>query len=989
MAIKTARKRRLTLITTACVVALVVAPLPAFAAKQAKNANDRPELSLIDTITVPAGTTQLGTPFGGISGIDYRTATDSYVAISDDRSENAPARFYDLRLPIVGDEFAAAGLQVTSVTQLRDPAGATFARRAVDPEAIRVDPATAGVIWTSEGAASNGIPPAVKKSGNDGIVTGELALPTAFIPQFVSGRVVHGARDNQSLESLATSPDGKVVTTAVENALVQDGPAASLNAASPSRIVRYDRATGAELAEYVYEVDPVLNAPTAPLPAPINTYSADRGLSDLVALNATDYLAVERSFASGVGYRIKVYWTSVLNATDVKGTPSLAAEATKMVKRLVFDFATTDVTADNVEGITWGPNLANGDRSLILAVDDNFGFLGSATRFHLLRVPVGSLPVKSIDVNGDGNVTGRDLGLLASSKMGDLDGDGKRNAADVLLWNTYAKYVGAAPASDTVDLQLLSFNDFHGNLQTPTGRDATLGAALDPSNSSVGGAEYLASTLTALRNGAGPSLTVAAGDIIGASPLLSGLFHDEPTIESMEALGLNVTSVGNHEFDEGVDELLRIQNGGCHPVEGCYDSAHPYDGTAYPILAANVVDKTTREPILAPSWVREVDGVKVGFIGMTLEGTREVTGASGVASVDFLDEVETANAAAAKLNDDGVHAIIVLLHEGGKQTGSLGQCVGMSGPVVQIAQNLDARIDAVVTGHTHQPYICKIADPNGVDRLVTSASSFGRVVTEARIPIDRNSGDVVRSGVEARNHLVLRSAGKDAAQTAIIDRWSALAAPLANRIVGTISADIVRSETRDRESDLANLVADAQLAATQSPEKGGAQIALMNPGGVRADLSYAASAAGELPGQITYAEAYAVQPFAGSLVSVDLTGAQIEKILEEQFNDSGTRAATLILGVSKGFEYAYTASRPVGDRIDPSSIKLNGVVLDLAATYRVTANTFLADGGDGFITFAQGTNRLGGGDDIVALTDYLGANSPIAPPGVDRATELP
>jgi 2',3'-cyclic-nucleotide 2'-phosphodiesterase (5'-nucleotidase family) len=381
--------------------------------------------------------------------------------------------------------------------------------------------------------------------------------------------------------------------------------------------------------------------------------------------------------------------------------------------------------------------------------------------------------------------------------------------------------------------------------------------------------------------------------------------------------------------------------------------------------------------------------VPVGFIGMTLEGTPEVTGQSGIRSLRFLDEVQTANRAARELRRQGVRAIVVLLHEGGAQSGSYGQCAGISGPIVDIARDLDPEIDAVVTGHTHQPYVCSLPDPAGQPRTVTSASSFGRVVTELRLPLDRRTGEVVRAQVRAMNHLVTRDTPKDAEQTAVIDKWKALSAPLANRVVGKVTADITRSESRDAESDLANLVADAQLAATSAPERGGAQIALMNPGGVRADLVYGSSTAGEAPGEITYAEAFAVQPFAGSLVSVDLTGAQIKQILEEQFNSSGTRAPTLILGVSRGLAYSFSRSAPVGNRIDPASITLNGEPLRPDATYRVTANTFLADGGDGFVTFAKGTNRVGGGDDIAALTDYLSANSPVPPPGTDRVTELP
>lgn len=968
-----------------CVLGTVM--LPSHADDRHSKTSRSPAISLLDTLTIPANGTQLDTPFGGLSGIDYDPVGKEFIAISDDRSENAPARFYTLTLGIGEKGFTDAGMKVTGVTTLLNSDSEPYGRRTVDPESIRLDPARSGVLWTTEGSTAAGIPPALLVSDRDGGLHGEIDLPTEFVPELEDGRVIRGARNNQSLESLAVSPDGKTITAALENALVQDGPAASLNAPSPSRVVRFERSTGKLLAQYLYNVDPIENAPTEPFPEPGNTYWADRGLSELVALNSTDYLAVERSFATGVGFRVKVYWTSILGASKVKG--SVSGKEKLMPKRLVFDFSTTKTVPDNVEGITWGPKLRNGDRTLVLAVDDNFGSSGSKGAFHLLRVPTGSVPINSLDVNKDGKVDKRDAARILLTKAGDIDGDGKRGSKDLKLWATYYEAIKSPPRPKTVDLQLLSFNDFHGNLQPPTGRDATLGTALDPSGQQVGGVEYLAATLNELRRGAGPSLTVAAGDLIGASPMLSGLFHDEPTIDALETLGLDVTSVGNHEFDNGLAELKRIQWGGCHPVDGCSDPSQPYDGAAFPFLAANAVDVESRKPVLAPTWVKTIEGIKVGFIGMTLEATHEVTGESDLASVDFLDEVETANRAAVQLGRRGVKAIVVLLHEGGRQTGTYGQCSGMSGPIVEIAENLDPRIDAVITGHTHQPYICSIPDPSGADRIVTSASAFGRVVTETRLPIDRKTKDVVREAVEARNHLVTRDAGKDAAQTKLINRWSELAAPLMNRVVGTITADITRVETRDRESDLANLVADAHLAATRDPENGGAQIALMNPGGVRADLTYSTSSAGEAPGAITYAEAYAVQPFGGSLASVDLTGAQIEQILEQQFNDSGTRAPTLILGVSEGFEYSYSQSRPVGDRIDPASITLDGVVLDPAAVYRVTANTFLADGGDGFVTFAEGTNRLGGPPDLTALVDYLSANSPVSPPGTDRATELP
>ncbi|MCC6438824.1 MAG: bifunctional metallophosphatase/5'-nucleotidase [Acidimicrobiales bacterium] len=546
---------------------------------------------------------------------------------------------------------------------------------------------------------------------------------------------------------------------------------------------------------------------------------------------------------------------------------------------------------------------------------------------------------------------------------------------------------GTRPA-ETVNVQILSFNDFHGHLEPPGGADGTLSAVLDPLATPVGGAEYLASTLAQLREGHPASLTVAAGDLIGGSPFLSGLFHDEPSVESLEAMQLDVSGVGNHEFDEGLTELLRMQQGGCHPFDGCYFPGDPYDGADFPWLAANVRYARSAKTILPGTSVRTVDGVKVGFIGMTLEGTPELVAQSGIQGLRFEDEVETANRAAALLRSQGVVSIVVLLHEGGLQTGTYDRCAGISGPVVDIAEHLDPEIDLVVTGHTHQPYVCTIADPNGNPRLVTSASSYGRVVTETTLPVDARTGQVRRSAVTATNHLVTRTVAKDPTQTAIIAKWSALAAPRGNQVVGSVTADITRSPNRDSESSLANLIADAQLAATAAPGDGGARIALMNPGGVRADLTVDQISGGEQPGQITFGEAFAVQPFGNLLVTMDLTGAQLHDVLEQQAVATRSRPV-LVLGVSKGFTFSYAASAPFGERIDPASMQLDGAPIDPAGTYRVTVNNFLADGGDAFTVFTEGTNRLGGGDDLVAFTDYLEANSPVQPAPTDRIVELP
>ncbi|WP_416981825.1 esterase-like activity of phytase family protein [Streptomyces sp. T028] len=348
---------------------------------------------LLDTLTVPAGTARFGMPFGGLSGIDYDPRTHTYAAISDDRSENGKARFYTLRLPLAGGHFAVDEPVVDGLTVLADTTGQPFATKAVDPEAIRWTPGGGSLLWTSEGASNAGQPAFVRETSPSGGYVRELPLPQAYAPvRSASGTLTAGVRGNQALEGLALSPDGRKVVTVTENALVQDGPAASLTTGSPSRLLVSDRRTGRPEAEYVYGVDPVSDAPTAPLPPPVNTMSSDRGVSEILALSRTDYLTVERSFASGVGFAIRLYWTTTRGATDVRGEDALSGTERHMRKKLLFDFTASGTDADNVEGITWGPNLPDGSRSLVLVSDDNFGFNGGTTRFHLLSVPEGLLP---------------------------------------------------------------------------------------------------------------------------------------------------------------------------------------------------------------------------------------------------------------------------------------------------------------------------------------------------------------------------------------------------------------------------------------------------------------------------------------------------------------------------------------------------------------------------------------------------------------------
>lgn len=537
-------------------------------------------------------------------------------------------------------------------------------------------------------------------------------------------------------------------------------------------------------------------------------------------------------------------------------------------------------------------------------------------------------------------------------------------------------------------VQLLSFNDFHGHLEAT---DAPLSAVHDPSRTPVGGAEYLSSTLTRLREsvGDGRSLTVAAGDLIGGSTFLSGLFHDEPAVESLNAMGLDVSSVGNHEFDEGTTELLRMQDGGCHPKDGCYFPEEPYAGADFPWLAANVVKKDGSGTFLPGTWVADVAGVRVGFIGMTLEATDQLVSPGGVSSVTFEDEVETANAEAARLVASGVEAIVVLMHEGGANSGTYDSCVGISEPIATMATRFSPEIDQIVTGHTHNPYVCSIPDPAGNPRLVTSAADYGRVVTESILKIDRFTGEVDRAASTARNHLVTRTTA-DPALTGIIDKWKALSDPLAARVVGTHAEDIIGHSdpraNRSIETPMGALVADAILWGT-SGENGGAQLAFMNVGGVRQSLPMLPRY-GEQPGEITYAEAFDIAPFGNLLNTVTMTGAQIKALLEQQYRVSSTgSASTLSLCVSDGFTYTWDASAPQGSKVVAGSMRLHGVPVEPDATYRVGTLSFLAQGGDGFSTFTQASALTGGPEDLANLVAYFEAHPGLRAPA-DRIAGL-
>jgi 5'-nucleotidase len=529
-------------------------------------------------------------------------------------------------------------------------------------------------------------------------------------------------------------------------------------------------------------------------------------------------------------------------------------------------------------------------------------------------------------------------------------------------------------ATQPVNVKVLAINDFHGNLLPPLGGIRIKDPA-DPAktlNVAAGGAATLASAVAELRRKNPNHIFVAAGDLIGASPLLSALFRDEPTIESLNLMGLEVSAVGNHEFDHGSAELLRMQNGGCHPVDGC-KGPRPFAGAKFKYLAASTVVQASGKTLFPALHVKHFEGVPIGFIGLTLKDTPTIVVPSGVVGLTFRDEVQTVNQLVPQLRAQGIEAIVVLIHEGGMPSGDYNECPGISGPIVDIVNRLDKAVDLIVSGHTHRAYQCRIGG-----RLVTSADKFGTLVTEIDLLLDRSSGDVISA---AANNVIVQSDrfAPDAAQTQLIAAYQQLAAPLARRVVARLNGPLTRDENPAGEIPVGQVVADAQLAATRDPQRGGAQLALMNPGGLRAALVPSPD------GEVRYEDLFAVQPFYNNLVTLTLSGAQLLQVLEQQWlNQPRAR----ILQVSDGFGYTWDAARPVGQRIVPGSVRLDGKALDPAAPYRVTVNSFLSGGGDNFQALKLGQDARTGMMDVDAFEQYLASRAAAVPVTVQRITRL-
>ena len=529
---------------------------------------------------------------------------------------------------------------------------------------------------------------------------------------------------------------------------------------------------------------------------------------------------------------------------------------------------------------------------------------------------------------------------------------------------------GAAASAGPVAVRLVAFNDLHGNLEPPAGSSGRVTTG-DGGTVEAGGAAFLAAHVARLRVGAPNTVVLSAGDNVGASPAVSALFHDEPTVDLLDGLGVAASVVGNHEFDEGLPELVRLQRGGCHPTDGC--AFRPdFDGAAFPFLGANVGADGAAPPLPA-SMVVETGGVRIGVIGVTLRDLPTVVTAEAVRGLTFGDEVAAIDRASDELTARGVTAQVVLLHQGDEARGGPDACPATAdGPASRIARAASPQVDVFFTGHSHQQYVCSQPDPAGVPRPVVQGLSFGRLLSVVDLTVQ--NGDVVRDRTTARNEVVTRDVAPEPAAAALVAEAVQKAAPIAGRRVGSITQDLLRAGGPSGESSLGDVIADAQLAATRSA---GARVALTNPGGIRADLPFAPD------GVVTYGEAFTVQPFGNIMQTVTLTGAQLKDVLEQQWQPGGAR----ILQVSSTLHYSWSRAAPDGARV--ADLRIDGARVDPAATYRVSVNNFLAAGGDGFTGFTAGTEVTGGPVDLDALLAYLSATPGVAPPPADRITVVP
>ncbi|WP_233518386.1 bifunctional metallophosphatase/5'-nucleotidase [Streptomyces corynorhini] len=475
--------------------------------------------------------------------------------------------------------------------------------------------------------------------------------------------------------------------------------------------------------------------------------------------------------------------------------------------------------------------------------------------------------------------------------------------------------------------------------------------------------------------------------MIGGSPLLSAIFHDEPTVEALEELGVVASSVGNHEFDEGPQELRRIIEGGCHPQDGCAPDA-PYAGTKFAYLGGNVTERGSATPLLRPYKVETLPtGQKIGFIGVVTKNAPTVINASMVRELEFHDELPAIEKYSKELTKQGVRAQILLIHEGETVNGTAGADCDAGGPgaklngrIKEISEKAPAAIGLVVSGHSHDSYECTVLDSAKKRRMVTQADSFGRSFTDLRFDLNAR-GEILRSTVRAQHRAVPVTTTQQPAMSKLVGTWRGRSEEQANRVVGHIAGDLPGRGSTDPETPLGSLITDAQAAAGRGY---GADFALTNPGSMRADIIYRDG------GVVTYADAYRVQPFANPLWVLPITGQQLVTALKQQLSGAN-EASPRFLQLSKELSYSVDMSRSGADRLLVDTIRLKGQPLDPAATYKVTVNDFLANGGNDFDVFGEIATREGGDiTDLDALVTYLeettSAGNPAPVPAQGRIT---
>ncbi len=580
----------------------------------------------------------------------------------------------------------------------------------------------------------------------------------------------------------------------------------------------------------------------------------------------------------------------------------------------------------------------------------------------------------------------------------------------------------ARPAQPPLTIKIVAFNDFHGNLLA-----GSYAPGAGQPSVAAGGIDYLAAYVAELKSENPNHVVVSAGDLVGASPLVSAFYHDEATIEAMNLLGLDISAVGNHEFDPGPAELLRKQNGGCfsNGVQTCLES-HAFPGAKFKYLAANVVYTEKGKTLFPPYVIKTFQGVRVAFIGVGLKGTPSIVTPQAVSGLNFNDEAESVNSLIPKLRAQGVHAIVVLIHQGGTQnpatlsaTAGLNDCAGGLGgptqsPIVEAVSRLSDAVDLVISGHTHKAYICRL--PNSAGRLipVTQAGYFGQLLTNINLSVDRSTGRVTHI---AASNLVVSHPAADALTSpvhpflstpsnerirALVADYTAAVAPLANQVIGAIAAPLTNAAGPSGEEPAGDLIADSELAATSPTPMGGAVIGFVNKGGVRPPGFDGPQAT--YPHNVTYQEAFAVRPFGNSLVTMTLSAGDIKDLLEQQFPGCNGQTSNRILQVSNGLHVDWSVSAAPCQKVVNVTLQApanggpidqivdHGVVQHPTKLYRVTVDNYLASGGDDLSVLARGTDRIGGPQDIDALVAYLSAayRSPKSPyDPKDPALNLP